>query len=64
MKALSILFYAIGCILLLISCFTASVATTWWLGGFAVVALIIGCVFQFNANSYNSDYIFTHHNRK
>lgn len=48
MKALSIICYAIGCILLIISCFTTSVAATWWLGGIAVVFLIGGCVFQFN----------------
>lgn len=47
MKTLSVLFYVIGSILLIISCFTPSVALTWWLGGGAVVALIIGCVFQF-----------------
>ncbi|MDE6271533.1 MAG: hypothetical protein K2M31_00820 [Muribaculaceae bacterium] len=53
MKTLSIIFYVIGSILLIASCFTMSVATTWWLGGSAVVALIIGCVCQFNANRTN-----------
>lgn len=50
MKTLSIIFYIIGSVLLIISCFTANVTTTWWLGGAAVVALIAGCIFQFNAN--------------
>lgn len=48
MKTLSIISYAIGCILLMISCFTVSIALTWWLGGLAVLFLIGGCVFQFN----------------
>jgi len=47
MKALSVIFYAIGAILLIISCFTSGVAVTWWLGGSAVAALILGCVFQY-----------------
>lgn len=47
MKALYVICYAIGCILLIISCFTASVTATWWLGGIAVVFLIGGCIFQF-----------------
>ncbi|MDE7160654.1 MAG: hypothetical protein K2O24_07435 [Muribaculaceae bacterium] len=50
MKTLSIIAYAIGSILLIISCFTVSVAATWWLGGIAVLFLIIGCVLQFHAN--------------
>ncbi|MBD5419554.1 MAG: hypothetical protein HDR48_05925 [Bacteroides sp.] len=53
MKALSILFYVIGSILLIISCFVTSVSATWWLGGSAVLALIIGCIFQFNVNRVN-----------
>lgn len=48
MKTLSIICYVIGCILLMISCFTASITLTWWLGGIAVLFLIGGCVFQFN----------------
>lgn len=48
MKTLSVISYALGCALLIISCFTTSVAATWWLGGIAVVALIGGCIFQFN----------------
>lgn len=53
MKTLSIIFYIIGSILLIASCFTTSVTATWWLGGIAVVALIVGCVFQFNSNQSN-----------
>lgn len=48
MKTLSIISYAIGCILLMISCFTISISLTWWLGGIAVAFLIGGCIFQFN----------------
>lgn len=51
MKVLSIIFYIIGSVLLLASCFTTSISATWWLGGIAVVALIVGCVFQFNSNT-------------
>ncbi|MBD5284412.1 MAG: hypothetical protein HDS31_07420 [Bacteroides sp.] len=54
MKTLSILAYVIGSILLIISCFTSGVAATWWLGGIAVVFLIAGCIFQFQANKHNS----------
>lgn len=54
MKALSIVFYCIGAILLIISCFTTSVSATWWLGGIAVVALIIGCVAQYQAAKRSS----------
>lgn len=54
MKTLSIIFYVIGSILLVISCFTTSVAATWWLGGIALAFLIAGCVFQFNANKNNT----------
>lgn len=50
MKTLSIICYIIGSILLIVSCFTTSVAVTWWLGGIAVVFLIAGCVCQFNSN--------------
>ena len=58
MKILSIIFYAIGSILLIISCFTMCVTATWWLVGIAVACLIAGCVFQFNSNK-NRRYI--HH---
>lgn len=53
MKTLSIIFYTLGAILLVLSCFITSVTATWWLGGSAVAALILGCVFQFNANTHN-----------
>ncbi|MBD5203324.1 MAG: hypothetical protein HDS82_00405 [Bacteroidales bacterium] len=47
MKALSIISYVIGSILLIISCFTTGVTLTWWLGGISVAFLIAGCIFQF-----------------
>lgn len=47
MKALYIILYAIGCILLIISCFTSSVTLTWWLGSISVIFLIGGCICQF-----------------
>lgn len=47
MKTLSIIFYIVGSILLIVSCFTTGVAVTWILGGVAVICLILGCVFQF-----------------
>lgn len=50
MKTLSIICYIIGSILLIVSCFISSVTATWWLGGIAVVMLIAGCFFQYNAN--------------
>lgn len=56
MKTLSILTYAIGFILLLASCFTTGVTLTWWLGGLAVLFLIIGCIFQFNSLRDENDY--------
>ncbi len=56
MKTLSIFTYAIGFILLLASCFTTGVALTWWLGGLAVLLLIIGCIFQFNSMRHHNDY--------
>ena len=58
MKTLSIISYAIGCILLTISCFTLSITLTWWLGGIAVVFLIGGCVFQFNVVKESQDHKF------
>lgn len=51
MKTLAIILYIIGSGLLIASCFTTGVALTWWLGGSAVVALIAGCVCQYNSNS-------------
>lgn len=59
MKTLYILFYVIGSILLIVSCFTNSLAATWWLGGIAVVFLIAGCVCQFTAAGSNKQ-IFHH----
>ena len=53
MKTLSIIFYIIGSVLLIASCFVTSISATWWLGGSAVVALIAGCIFQFNANRHS-----------
>ncbi len=53
MKALSIISYVIGSILLIISCFTTGIAATWWLGGIAVAMLIVGCVFQFQTTKDN-----------
>lgn len=60
MKILSIISYIVGFILLIISCFTTAVATTWWIGGIAVVFLILGCVFQFNSTKNRS---FINHRR-
>lgn len=51
MKTLAIIFYIIGAGLLIASCFTTGVALTWWLGGAAVVALVAGCVFQYNSGN-------------
>lgn len=51
MKTLAIILYIIGSGLLIASCFTSGIALTWWLGGGAVVALIAGCVCQYNASS-------------
>ena len=62
MKTLAIIFYIIGCGLLIASCFTSGVALTWWLGGSAVVSLIIGCICQYNSaparreNRHQHDY--------
>lgn len=50
MKTFSIICYVIGSILLIISCFTTGVAVTWWLGGIAVVFLIVGCICQYQAS--------------
>lgn len=60
MKTLSIIFYIIGSIILIVSCFTSSVSATWWLGGISLVFLIDGCVCQFNANKNNT--FVGHHN--
>lgn len=51
MKTLSLIFYILGFVLLVVSCFTTGVALTWWMGGGAVAALVIACVIQFRSNS-------------
>lgn len=61
MKILAIIGYAIGSILLVISCFTTSETATWWLGGIALVCLIGGCVCQYNVNKNKS---YVHHSRR
>ncbi len=60
MKTLSIISYIVGSILLIISCFTTGVAATWWVGGIAVLFLVLGCIFQFN-NNKNQSYIHNKH---
>lgn len=60
MKTLSVVSYVIGSILLIVSCFTTGVALTWWLGGIAVVFLVLGCIFQFNTNKHK-DFLQHHH---
>lgn len=62
MKALSIICYLIGSILLIASCFTISVSTTWWVGGSAIALLIIGCVFQFNSVNHRHR-VYVHHHQ-
>lgn len=54
MKSLSIIFYAVGAVLLIISCFTTGVTVTWILGGLALIFLIVGCVFQYKVNVNNT----------
>ena len=51
MKTLAIILYIIGSGLLIASCFTSGIALTWWLGGGAVVALIAGCICQYNSSN-------------
>lgn len=53
MKTLAIILYIVGSGLLIASCFTSGIALTWWLGGGAVVALIAGCICQYNSTSNN-----------
>lgn len=59
MKTLAIICYAIGACLLVASCFTTGVALTWWLGGAAVVLLVLGCIFQFNQKKAEVDDIIS-----
>lgn len=61
MKTLAIISYAIGCILLLVTCFTTSITATWWLGIIAIITLIAGCIFQYNSNHQGQNhYRHTH----
>lgn len=53
MKSLSIIFYVVGSILLIVSCFTSGVTVTWILGGLSVLFLTAGCVFQYCVNKNN-----------
>lgn len=57
MRTFASISYVIGAILLIVSCFTTGIATTWWLGGIAVALLIAGCVFQFNYKKRVADEI-------
>ena len=57
MKALSIVFYVIGSILFIVSCFTTSVSATWWLGGSAIVALVVGCILQYNSSRHRYHHV-------
>lgn len=60
MKTLSIIFYIIGSILLIISCFTTSVSLTWWLGGSALVTLVTGGILQYQADKTSRDTTINH----
>lgn len=62
MKALSIIFYIVGSVLLIVSCFTSGVTVTWVLGAIAVVALILGCIFQFKSTSKSAKFSPHHPN--
>ena len=55
MKTLSIISYVIGAGLLIASCFTTGMALTWWLGGAAIILLIVGCILQFNIKKQQVD---------
>lgn len=61
MKALSVIFYIIGSALLIVSCFTTSIALIWWFGAFAVGTLICGCIFQYKANHLGGNYVAVNH---
>lgn len=67
MRTLSTIAYAIGSALLISSCFIQSIELTWWIGGLAVVFLVIGCIMQFNIKkSMVHSYVrtnVTHHNK-
>ncbi len=55
MKALSIISYTIAVGLLVASCFTTGMAVAWWLGGAAIVLLIVGCILQFSVKKQEMD---------
>lgn len=58
MRTLSVILYVIGSALLIASCFTASLALTWWFGVIAVAFLVVGCVLQFKRAP---QYVSRHH---
>lgn len=60
MKTLSNISYVLGAILLIISCFVTTIAATWWLGGIAIVLLIIGAIFQYNYKKKEMDETIKH----
>lgn len=60
MKTLSNISYVLGAILLIISCFVTTIATTWWLGGIAIILLIVGAVFQYNYKKKEIDETIKH----
>lgn len=65
MKALAVICYIIGACLLVVSCFSTGVAITWWLGGAAVILLILGCIFLFNQKKRDvNNLISTGHNTR
>lgn len=49
MKTLAITTYIVGSILLIAACFASTESATWWLGGIALLFLVLGCIFQFNS---------------
>lgn len=55
MKTLAIIFYIIGIGLLAASCFTTGMTITWWLGGAAIVTIIIGAILQFSLKKHEVD---------
>lgn len=61
MKTLSVIFYIIGSIMLIISCFLTGITATWIVGGISVILLILGCIFQFQDTKRKSP---VHHARR
>lgn len=51
MVTLSFIFYAIGCGLLIAAYFVTSTCLAWWLAGGALVALILGGIFQYKSKA-------------